>query len=127
MRDPAVGALARGQGLLFGGAVLCVLLDPGGLTANNGVSYYGVRLRTIPVLAVALLGAAVYTRRGLRLLAPATLFPAFVGRSGDAFALLLVGILVTPYTVGTLVDWTHRLLGSALFVVQLVLGARLAW
>jgi lipid-A-disaccharide synthase-like uncharacterized protein len=125
MEDSAVSALAKGQVMLFGGVLGCVVLLPGGLSANNGISYYGVHLLTVPVLAVALLSAAGYTRRGLRLLAPVTPGPDFLRRSADAFAVLLVGILLTPYTVGMVMDWTHRGIGSALFVLQLVLGARL--
>lgn len=128
MSDPAVVDLARGQAFLFGGLVVCAVVDPGGLTANHGISYYGVQLDTVPILAVGLLGAAWFTRRGLRRLADQTPAAEFVRHSGTAIALLLAGIVVTPYTVATAVDWTHRGLGAALFILQLVLGIRLvAW
>lgn len=125
MDESAVSTLAKGQAFLFGGVTVCVVVRPDGLRANNGISFYGVHPVTVPVLAAGLLGAAWYTRRGLRLAAPSTPAPDLMRRSGNAFALLLVGILVTPYTIGVLVDWTHRGLGSALFVLQLVLGAQL--
>src|SRR5690349_11520411 len=125
LEDSAVRDLGKGQVMLFGGVAGGVVRRPGGLSANNGISYYGVHPLTIPLVAVTLLAAAGYTRRGLRQLAPVTAAPNFLRRCADAFAVLLAGVLLTPYTVNQLVRWSHDGLGATLFVVQLALGARL--
>ncbi|GAA0391901.1 hypothetical protein GCM10009530_48980 [Microbispora corallina] len=124
----AVGDVVRGEACLFGGIALCVVLRPEGLAANNGMSYYGVHWLTVTPYVGALVGAALFIRRGLRGVAAATPAPEHVRRMADVFVALLIGIVLTPYTLGGAVDWAHRGLGAALFALQLVLGTRLvAW
>ncbi|KAB8194544.1 hypothetical protein FH608_015165 [Nonomuraea phyllanthi] len=72
------------------------------------------------------LGAALYTRRALKVAAPALPAPRFVAAAGDSFALLLTGVLLTPYTLGDVVHWIHRSFGAALFMHEMVLAVRLA-
>jgi len=43
----------------------------------------------------------------------------------DSFVVLLTGIVLTPYTLGGVVDWAHRGMGAALFILQLVLAGQL--
>ena len=120
--------VARGQACLFGGLALCVALRPEGLGANSGMSYYGVHWLTVWPYAAGLAGAGLFTHRVLRRAAPRTPSPVRVRRMADSFVFLLAGLVLTPYTLGGLVDWTHRALGAALFVLQLVLAVRLvAW
>ncbi|MBP2702309.1 hypothetical protein JOL79_00680 [Microbispora sp. RL4-1S] len=124
----AVGDVARGQASLFAGLVACVAFRPEGLSANNGMSYYGVHWETVAPYAAGLTGAALFMHRALRRTARGTPGPVLVRRLADWFVVLLAGIVLTPYTLGGAVDWAHRGLGAALFVLQLLLGARLvAW
>ncbi len=125
MTDRAVGDLVKGQLFLFGGLGLCVLVLPAGLSANSGISYYGVHWASSAPYAAGLAGAAWFTRSGLRTAAANTPAPRFVAWAADLFALLLAGVVVTPYTVNSAVDWIHRLLGASLFVLQLVLAGHL--
>ncbi|GII58370.1 hypothetical protein Pth03_67590 [Planotetraspora thailandica] len=128
MRDRVVGDLVKGQVCLFAGLLLCVTLMPDGLGANHGISYYGVHWETVLPYAASLLGAALFTRKALRATASATPSLGRLRRAADSFALLLGGIVLTPYTLNGAVDWTHRLLGACLFALQLVLAVRLiAW
>jgi hypothetical protein len=128
MRDRVVGDLVKAQVCLFGGLLLCVVLRSQGLVANEGISFYGRNLETLSPYAAGLLGTAALTRRALRSAAPGLPAPAPVRRAADAFALLLVGIILTPSTASSVVDWTHKTLGASLFVLQLLLAARLvAW
>jgi hypothetical protein len=128
MRDRVMGDLVRGQVCLLVGLLLCIGLMPEGLGANNGMSYYGVHWETVLPYAVGILSAALFTRRALRHAASTSPSPGHLRIAADAFALLLGGIILTPYTLNGAVDWTHRLLGAALFVLQLLLAIRLvAW
>ncbi|GAA4566400.1 hypothetical protein [Planotetraspora kaengkrachanensis] len=128
MRDRVMGDLVKGQVCLLVGLLLCVALMPEGLGANNGMSFYGVHWETFLPYAAGLLSAALFTRRALHDAAAASPAPGKVRHAADAFAVLLAGIILTPYTVSGAVDWTHRLLGALLFALQLTLAVRLlAW
>ncbi|MBE3009420.1 hypothetical protein IL992_09440 [Microbispora sp. NEAU-D428] len=107
---------------------MCVTLRPEGLAVNHGMSYYGVHWQTVLPYAAGLAGAALFTHRALRDAAARTPSPARLRRMADSFVVLLAGIVLTPYTLGGVVDWAHRGLGAALFVLQLLLAGRLvAW
>ncbi|WP_204046659.1 hypothetical protein [Microbispora siamensis] len=117
-----VGDVAKGQACLFGGLGVCVTLRPEGLAVNHGMSYYGVHWQTVLPYAAGLAGAALFTHRALRDAAARTPSPARLRRMADSFVVLLAGIVLTPYTLGGVVDWAHRGLGAALFVLQLLLA-----
>ncbi|TQS22841.1 hypothetical protein [Microbispora hainanensis] len=122
------GDVAKGQACLFGGLGVCVTLRPEGLAVNHGMSYFGVHWQTLLPYAAGLAGAALFTSRALRDAAARTPHPAHLRRMAGSFAVLLAGIVLTPYTLGGAVDWAHRGLGAALFVLQLLLAVRLvAW
>jgi hypothetical protein len=118
-REPVLGDLVRSQLMLFGGLILCMAIRPQGLGANSGISYYGVHRQTVIPYTIGLLGTAWLTQRALRA----------AGRTwfGYGFGLLTTGIVLTPYTVSDLFDWTHTVLGAALFILMLVLSGRLTW
>ncbi|MEU7692642.1 hypothetical protein OHB01_24450 [Microbispora hainanensis] len=123
-----VGDVAKGQACLFGGLGVCVTLRPEGLAVNHGMSYFGVHWQTLLPYAAGLAGAALFTHRALRDAAARTPHPAHLRRMAGSFVVLLAGIVLTPYTLGGVVDWAHRGLGAALFVLQLLLAVRLvAW
>lgn len=122
------GDVAKGQACLFGGLGVCVTLRPEGLAVNHGMSYFGVHWQTLLPYAAGLAGAALFTHRALRDAAARTPHPAHLRGMAGSFVVLLAGIVLTPYTLGGAVDWAHRGLGAALFVLQLLLAVRLvAW
>lgn len=122
-----LGDLVKGQLCLFGGLAACLVIMPGCLSATTcGMSDFGVHWQTLLPYAAGFGGAALFTRRALRAAAPVLPDPPLVRRAGDSFALLLVGILLTPYTLGDAVHWVHRTFGAALFLHELVLAVRLA-
>ncbi|MEU7936977.1 hypothetical protein [Microbispora bryophytorum] len=122
------GGVAKGQAFLFGGLGVCLTLRPEGLGANHGMSYYGAHWQTALPYAAGLAGAALFTHRALRDAAARTPSPAHLRWMADSFVALLAGIILTPYTLGGMVDWAHRGLGAALFALQLLLAGRLvAW
>ncbi|MFG1821746.1 hypothetical protein ACGFIJ_04625 [Microbispora bryophytorum] len=92
------------------------------------MSYYGAHWQTALPYAAGLAGAALFTHRALRDAAARTPSPAHLRWMADSFVALLAGIILTPYTLGGMVDWAHRGLGAALFALQLLLAGRLvAW
>lgn len=133
-----------GQALLFGGLLTCLVLRPEGLATNDGLSYYGTFLDTIVPYGVALLGCAICCHRAARMLGDdthegdngerggsAAAGPSTSGdvdgirtvrRGLETFAVLLVGLFLTPYTVAPWVEDLHMSLGAALFAGQLLLS-----
>jgi hypothetical protein len=125
MTRKVIGNLVLGQACLFGGLMICVALKPKGLTANDGISYYGIFVRTAVPYAFALLGSVLCVRRALRWSAPSSPNPAYLHRVANWLAAMSLGVVLTPYSASLLFDWAHTLLGAAVFVLQLVLGAQL--
>lgn len=125
MSRKVIGNLMLAQACLFGGLLMCVVLKPHGLIANDGISYYGTFRRTIAPYAIALIGSGLFTWRALRWAAPAWPAPPYVRGMASGLAVMSAGVVLTPYSVNLVFDWVHTLLGAAVFVLQLVLGARL--
>lgn len=122
------GNIVLGQICLFGGLLVCVVMRPHGLVANDGISYYGIFRHTVGPYALALMGMAFWTRRALHLAAPLSPAPAYLRGMATWMAAMSVGVVLTPYSLNIVFDWAHTLLGAAVFVLQLVLGLRmLSW
>lgn len=108
---------------MLGGMTACVLVRPYGLRVNDGMSYYGTFKSTVLPYGIALLSAtwllAAISRRNHH-------YPGWIRWAFEGFSILIVGILLTPYTLGTLLNVIHTTLGSILFAGQLVTTGALA-
>jgi hypothetical protein len=120
-----IGDLAWGQACLYSGLLLCVAIKPEGLGANSGISYYGVHRETVLPYTIALVASALVTCRGLRAAAASTPSPGRLRGSASSLAALSFGIALTPYSLNTLFDWLHTILGALLFILQLGLALQL--
>lgn len=105
---------------MYGGLLLCVLLKPAGLAANDGISYFGIFRVTFVPYAIGLLGSAYFCRQTANNLRGSNLGPVRLVMS--AVATLTVIIVLTPYAAGRWVDDTHTTCGSILFILQLLLS-----
>lgn len=112
------------QALLYAGLVVCVLIKPSGLAANDGISYYGIYRETFLPYAIGLLGAAYFAVRTIDQL---PVHERLLRLSLKIYAPLIVGIVITPYAAGWLMDYLHTACGAALFSLQLLLSCYLAW
>jgi hypothetical protein len=114
-----------GQICLFTGLLICILLKPAGLATNDGISYYGVYLKTAIPYTLGLLGAAWFCwLTGQRLREPQF---RQIKRGLLVYAPLIVGIVLTPYATSTWIDYLHTGFSSALFSLQLALSLWLVW
>jgi hypothetical protein len=120
----AVRSILLGQLCLYVGLVICVILKPDGLSVNDGTSYFGIYRETLLPYAFGLLGAAYFATRA-RTQLPPNATP--LQQALKVYALLIVGIVATPYAVGKWVDYLHIAFGSALFSLQLLLSCWLIW
>ncbi|MDA8385174.1 MAG: hypothetical protein M0Z88_02785 [Actinomycetota bacterium] len=104
----------------------CMAISYGTAASTYGVSYYGVHFDTLWIIAVGFLAtsyllfrsAAAIDRDGA---------PAMVLLSLKVLAIGLVALLVTPYTVDTFFNWTHMIIGTTVFGVQMAVGVVLAF
>lgn len=112
------------QLLLYAGLLVCVVIRPAGLAANDGISYYGIYRDTFFPFAAGLLGAAYFTVRAIDRLTPGE---KILRLAFKIYAPLIVGIVITPYAAGRWMDYLHTTCGSALFSLQLILSGYLMW
>ena len=119
----AAKSILWGQIFLYAGLVVCVLLRPSGLTANDGISYYGIYRATFSPYAVGLLGAAYFAARAIGELPPDE---KVLRLALQIYAPLVVGIVITPYAAGRWMDYLHTACGATLFSLQLMLSGWLA-
>jgi len=98
---------------------MCVALKPAGLSANNGISYYGIFRETFLPYALGLLGSAFFLAHAIGNLPTSQheLRLAFT-----TYIPLIVGIVATPYAAGRWLNYLHTIFGSALFSLQLILS-----
>lgn len=108
------------QVCLYLGLFICVFLKPQGLTINDGISYYGVFRLTILPYCFGLLGASFFCLKFAMKLKRSDLITVKYALSG--IGLLIVGVVLTPYTLSTFVANLHEACGAILFVTQLLLS-----
>lgn len=121
----AAKTLLFGQLILYAGLLVCVLIKPAGLGANDGISYYGIYKETFFPYAVGLLGAAYFAVRAIGQLEKGGM--KLLRLALKIYAPLIVGIVITPYAAGKWMDYLHTTCGSALFSLQLILSGWLIW
>lgn len=98
---------------------LCIFIRPSGLSANSGISYYGVFNNTLLPYSLAFLVVSISTWRAAAIMDNDTKIRRLIKLSLQVFAVLLIGLLLTPHTF---LSGEHVFIGSTLFALQLVFG-----
>ncbi len=112
------------QAVFFASLAWCYSMEHGPQTSIDGISYYGVHLRTLPVLLVGYLVAAFGLWRTADYVRSAEVSPvAWWGLR--IVALSLVALLLTPYDRGPVLNWSHMTIGVAGALCQLAISRRL--
>jgi hypothetical protein len=106
------------SGLFVVAMMACLILRPEGLTIDFGISYYGTMVSTAIPYSIGLLSCAVLLwstsgHEGLE-------FPPAYRWSLRVFAVLLIGVMLTPYNVGWWFDKVHTTVGSIAFVIAIL-------
>lgn len=112
------------QAVFFAALAWCYAVEHGPQTSIDGISYYGVHLRTLPVLLVGYLVAAFGLWRTAEYLRSAAVSPV-VWWGLRIVALSLVALLFTPYDRGPVLNWSHMGIGVAGALCQLAISLRL--
>ncbi len=121
LRTRTLERLMAADLFLFGTMVIVEVAWPTGHIDAYGVSYYMTHLRTfVPLATGFVITIALLFKAASDLPAAGITLP--IKRSIQAVAILLLGILVTPYTWGTFFNWAHMTLAAILFVIQISLS-----
>ncbi|MDA8262852.1 MAG: hypothetical protein M0Z47_08475 [Actinomycetota bacterium] len=104
----------------------CMAISYGKAASTYGVSYYGVHLDTLWILAVGFMTTSYLLYSSARAVDPRDP-PAMVSLSLKVLAVGLIALLLTPYTVDTFFNWTHMIIGASIFGLQMAVGAVLAF
>lgn len=118
-------SLIYSQVSFFAFILLCFTMSPNQQAINDGVSYFGVNSRTFifDALAFGLSGyffwqaASDLSRRSYKRFAQIL----------RLIVILMPGVLLTPYTVSSLVYGLHVSVSSTIFILELLLVIWLAW
>ena len=110
-------SLAVTQAVFFTLLAWCVAIDHSEVAQVDGISFYGVYHRTIPLLALAFVVAAwgLWRAAGHYAVLGA---PALAVYGVRVVALGLFVVIATPFNQGTFLNWTHMTAGVAMALVQ---------
>lgn len=124
-RNDFVRKVVYSQVALYVGLLLCVLLAPASLLANSGFSYFGHHRDTVVPFALGFFISAYYLWRARTLLHGHAAYQA-IYRGLGIIVPGLVLIVIAPAVGDGLLDLMHRIVGSIIFITQLILGFWLA-
>jgi hypothetical protein len=99
----------------------CTLLAFNETVSRDGLSYYGVHRKTIPLLFLGLSVSIVFLLRaakGFDSPGPSHL----ISKSLRFFCVAAVGLLLTPYSINDYFGLAHKAIGTTLFLGQLGLS-----
>lgn len=120
MKSQAWRTIIWGQVCFYVGLLIAVVLRPAGLSANSGISYYGIFAQTFIPFEVSLIGAAICTWFCARYITETGLRP--IRDSLFVIAVLTCIVAITPYSYANLMNTIHRMAGTLLFTLQLILS-----
>jgi len=99
----------------------CALLEFNDQVSIDGMSYYGVHRKTIPILVLGLLVSIIFFLK-----AASRFDTPGVGHSISmalkVFVSAAIALFLTPYSVNNYFDLAHKAIGTALFLWQLTLS-----
>ncbi|MGA3150147.1 MAG: hypothetical protein ABSD10_00805 [Candidatus Saccharimonadales bacterium] len=120
-KNPFVRYLAYSQAVFFAAVLLCIAIAPASLAANTGLSYFGVREKTVLIYGIGLILSAYFILKALRF-APKVPGMWPVTRGLRLLPPLMAGVAITPYSIDNWFDWIHHALGITLFSLQLLIA-----
>jgi hypothetical protein len=112
----AAGQLLYSQLVLYATILACILAAPDSLSANTGLSYFGVHFRTVFIWGVGMIACAYLIMAAVKLIKYQN---PIVGLGFGLIGPLMIGIVFTPYSASQWLDWLHTAFGSLLFIIQL--------
>lgn len=100
---------------------VCIVIRPWGLSANQGISYYGNHADTLIPYVLALSTSSYFTFKAAGALPSNHKWFRSLRLPLNLFAAGFIGIVATPYSLNTYFSWAHEIIGALLFGAQLIL------
>lgn len=104
--------------------IFCMFISPKGLSANDGLSYFGGRGWSIIPYSFAFFIYAIFCWLASNKIRPTNKRSKAIKLLLKIMTILLIGLVVTPHTV---VDPIHTFFGTTLFSMQLIVLIWLAF
>jgi hypothetical protein len=120
----ALRLLLATQIFFFAAILWCVTLVHDHNAQNAGISYYGVHHGTVVIAVMAYVAAAIGLWRVSTIFRQGRLDP-LIWFGLRVVAVMLILLLLTPYTGGPFLNWTHMTVGVLGALVQLAISITL--
>ena len=124
--EPVLYQVVASEAVLLLTIFVCTVIIWNSKVNVYGISYFGVKAPTLPVVALGFVGG------GIMLIMASRKFPSRAPYVLVKWTLRIVSVgivllLLTPYTVDTFFNWTHMMLGAAIFTTELYTGGILCF
>lgn len=112
------------QALLLIGMIICFIIQPHGLIADEGISYYGGRIVTVVPYAIGIVGATSIANFGTK---KYKITKDFKNYSKLIWLILLlsIGVVLAPYNYDTWLTRLHEIFGASIFLIQLFMAIKI--
>jgi hypothetical protein len=119
-------SLLTAGAVMAAGVLVCIERAPKPLDTTDGLSWFGVIGDTVLEYALTMVAtAALIVRAAVPLAHVRELRPLRLGLLGCSALMPLM--VATPYTVNAVLNWIHMIIGSILFVLQILVAGWLWW
>ncbi|TAN23618.1 MAG: hypothetical protein EPN30_07305 [Actinomycetota bacterium] len=124
--DAPLHQLVASEVVLLTTVLVCTIMIWNDKVNIYGISYFGVTTPTLPVVAVG------FVVGSWMLIMASSKLPNFAPYGLVKFTLRVVSVgivllLLTPYTLDAFFNWTHMILGGAIFAVEMYTGTVLCF
>ncbi len=114
-------SLILSQVILFAGIIVSIIIRPKGLSINNGISYYGIHLNTLPLYVLSLAGS---TFIGFKIAVNNIKSKKYQVIKYLLISLfpLTLALIIFPYNINSTYNLIHELLGTLIFLFQAIIS-----
>lgn len=119
----AVQYLLYGQIALWVSLLVSFLLLPKVVYDNQGISHFGVYAKTILPYGLGFLACGYLVLMAAHSISSTNHIMVTFRRALLLLAFFLLAVLLTPFSVSTLFDWSHMIVSWLLFMCELVFAA----
>jgi hypothetical protein len=122
MKKKAVRLLVWSQVIFILTILVCFVINPEVVLKNYALSVYGTQLKTVVPYAVGFVVSAFLVVKTAQTLPKDTLLNRRLSRLLLVLAVLLLGVLLTPFTLNSVFWHLHGYVTFALFITELGTG-----
>ena len=122
MNKSVIRNLVYSRVAFFGAMAICIVLSQRGITDNQGLSYYGTTWQTFVPYALGFVLTAFFVFRATFGIENDDFQGKFLTVALRLVAVLMLGVLMTPYAISMDVYHIHVMISATLFIIELILA-----